>query len=958
MRLQGWATLILPMLALTLRRFIAQIDLTLTSLLGMTSAAVLIMGIPIYVDAAYNELLQAELSGPLAKQQAPFTFIIHRLGNESRPLTLSDIQDVDGYLTGPVLADALNLPQKIQVSLIKSDSFGLFAQDTADYKSLAARLANVQFGWISDLADHIDLVEGHFPTPALIEAAPIDVLITEVFALKSGIQSGEEYTAFSSTSGRPIQIPIRIVGIWRAKDPYSPFWFRHPESFNDALLVPQATFTGPIQAVTHGNLRESLWYFVVDSDEVRVSAATQLLNRILRFEQTVTTLLPDTFLTSPIDLLHRFQESARTLSFQLLIFSVPIFGLNLIFIGLTTGMSVQRRQGEIAVMRSRGATQRQVVGMAALEGALIALFAFIIALPSSLVAVRLAMASRSLLSVTTSSSTPLITLSPQALLAGLAALGCSIVIYSLLTIGAARHTIITFSWSQARQLRPPWWSRIGLDLLLLIPSTYGVYLLAQQDKNLLADATAPSRLGQNPFENPLLFLIPFLMIAGLTLLLIRVLPHILAILARLMAASQSVSLLFAVRHLARTPGRYGTPLALLTITLSLAIFLSATNQTLGEHLTSQALYQVGADLVLMPRIESEETDGGSPSTGAEDEGEMNIPEWYYVPMSDYLQIPGIEYAARVGRFPAVARQAIGVEGAVLGVDRAALASVAYWKPEFADHNLGALMNQLAQSSNAVLLPSDFMAQHALSIGDPLVVTVNLYGYATTLNLQVTGQFDLFPTWNPRWGPLFVLNLSHLFGQIGLEIPTSIWLKVGPETNLDEVRQQLTELNPHVSIRRPFLAGVAAEEAKPERQGLLGLLSVGILSAGLLATVGFFMYAIYSISRRSVELGLLRAMGLSAHQMFGYLSWELTILVAVSLVAGTRIGIFVSQLWIPYFKPGNSDYAQFLPMSVNYSWTTITTMYALFGLALILTLLLFIRIARQLRLFEVIKMGDV
>ncbi|MBV7338458.1 FtsX-like permease family protein [Chloroflexi bacterium TSY] len=946
-RAQGWAILVL-----TMRRLTAQFDLTLTSLLGMASVAILVMSIPIYVDAVYNELLQAELSGPLAREHAPFTLLFHRVGHEAWPLSWQDIQDLDGYLTGPALSTQ-NLPQQIGVRLFKSDRFGLFAQNTTDYESLAARLANVQFGWISDLAQHIDVIEGHLPEPG--EAAYIDVLVAEAIVLQTGVQVGEIYTAFSPGIGQPTQIPVRITGVWRPKDPYELFWFREPANFDDVLFVPEATFAGALQGLTGGALREALWYFVVDSATMRVSTASRLIDDIRQLEQTAITLLPNTFVTSPIDLLYRFQVSARALSIQLFIFSIPIFGLNLVFIGLITGMSIQRRQGEIAVMRSRGATRRQVVGMASLEGLVLAICALVLALPGSLVAARLAMQSHSFLDIRLADTVPLIALNQQALWAGAAALACGIITYTVMTIDAARHTIVTFGWDRARQMRAPLWMRAGLDLLLLIPAAYGVYLLEQQGSLLAPES---SSVTQNPFENPLLFLVPFLMVTALTLLLIRLLPPILAILARLVAASSSISLLFAIRHLARTSGHYATPMALLTITLSLAVFLSATTQTFGEHLTVQVLYQAGADLVLLPEIDTGESEDDLGPTSTVDDSIAKVPDWYYVPMNDYLKVPGIEQISRIGRFPAMARQTHNAEGTLLGVDRIALAHVAFWKSDFADRSLGALMNELAQSPNGVLLPSDFMEQNALSVGDPLVIVTDVYGYGATLNLQVVGRFDLFPTWNPRWGPLFVLNLPYLFEQIGLEVPTILWVKTNPAANLDVIQRQLGELNPYISIRRPFFANISAEREQPERQGLLGLLSVGIVFSALLATVGFLMYVIYSISRRSVELGILRSIGLSAWQLIGYLSWELVILVAISLAVGTRLGILVSQLWIPYFKIGNSDYAQLLPISVHYSWTTIVLMYILFGFALIANLAILARLAHRLRLFEIVKMGDI
>jgi hypothetical protein len=72
---QGWSILLF-----TLKRMATQIDLTLAAILGMTSAAILMISIPLYVDAVYNRLLRAEMSGPLSGNRPALSFLFHALG--------------------------------------------------------------------------------------------------------------------------------------------------------------------------------------------------------------------------------------------------------------------------------------------------------------------------------------------------------------------------------------------------------------------------------------------------------------------------------------------------------------------------------------------------------------------------------------------------------------------------------------------------------------------------------------------------------------------------------------------------------------------------------------------------------------------------------------------------------------------------------------------------------------
>lgn len=935
---------------LAVQRISAQRGLTLAGILGMCSAAILVMSIPIYVNAVFTELLQAELSAPLAGERPPFTFVFHRIGNETWPLTWPDVQTADDFLADPTAVN-LGLPETTRTRFFKTGRFGLFAPDTVNYASLSARLANVQLGTISDLETHIELVEGRFPLPT--NTAPFEVIISQAFAARTGIHPGEGYTAFAGEYRQPVQIPVQIVGVWQATDPEELFWFRDISSFDEVLILSPESFIGPLQSATGGSLSEVLWYYVLDATNVDVDSAPAVADRIRRIRNQVSTLLPNIFLTSPLELLTRFQTESQTLTVQLFAFLIPILALNILFIGLVTGMSVRARQGEIAVLRSRGASRFQIVGLGIVDSLVIAGCSLLLAVPGSLAAAHLATRIPSFLEFSGTTALP-ISLNATAIWAGIAILGLAILLQSLPVIVVSGHTVITLSRQLARQTEPPWWQWMGLDFLLLIPAGYGTYLMIRQGQVLPTGANSSL---PNPFDNPLLLLIPALVSVALTLIVIRALPIVLTGLSRLAALSANVSFLFAVRHLARTPGLYTTPLALLGVTLSLSVFLSATAQTLEVNLIEQALYQAGADIVLFPAVESTTPESDGDSSGIVAGSTGSIPDWFYVPLSDYRQLSGMQQAARVGRFTASVRRTVDSRGILMGVDRSAFAQVAFWKTEFASMSLGELMNQLADAPNSVLLPSDFMQRNAFTVGDSVVVTAQVYGYNLVLNLKVAGNFDRFPTWNPRWGPLFVVNLPDLFEQIGMEVPTAIWFDVAPGVDTGTIRTELGRLNPYGGIQTPFLAGVEKEAERPERRGLMGILTVGFLTAILLASLGFALNVTYSIQRRSVELGILRSIGLTAGQIAGYLAWELSILVLLGVVGGIWLGMLVSNLWIPFFRVGNNDYAQLLPISVQFAWPAIHTIYGLFTVVFIATLLMLISLSRRLRLFEIVKMGE-
>ncbi|MCD6289428.1 MAG: FtsX-like permease family protein [Anaerolineae bacterium] len=962
------------------KRLFSQRGLALATTLGLITAVALTMSVPLYADAVYYRILRKELSGKTPGEggnvtRPPFAFMFRYLGAWHGPLQWEDIQKADQYLSGPA-AKELGLPLKMMVRHFKTNNFRLFPEEDIAYADTKQPLAWVSFGFISDLQDHIKVIEGNFPKVAEpTQDSTVEVLVSEHRAMELGLQVGETYIAFdrrATKKGRSIQIPVRIAGVWEPRDPKDEYWFYNPAAMKDLLLVPESTFVGRLSPYLDDEVYLALWYLVMDGSNVHSSDVGRLLVNITAVRQKVSSLLPDTSLDiSPVDELERYRRSAALLTILLYAFSVPIIGLILAFVGLVVGLAVGRQRGEIAMLRSRGATMMQVVGIAALEASLLGALALVAGSPVGEVIAHIIGRARSFLNFTAQSNLR-VGVTAASLRFGVIAIGLALVAQIVPTIGAARHTIVTYKQERARQLRPPWWQRAWLDILLLIPAAYGAYLLRQQGSIALPTGGV---VGNDPFQNPLLFLVPALGIFALTLLFLRFLPAVMAGIGWIASHTGSVGVLLASRQLSRTPGFYTAPLILLILTLSLSAFTASLAQTLDNHLYDQMYYKVGADMNLAELGESSETSGGggfgaigggpsgeesnantggTGSSTTEEEG----PRWFFLPVTEHLKVPGIEAATRVGRYKASTELSGKTQtGVFIGVDRVDFPKVAFWRWDFAPATLGALMNALAVAPDGVLVPRDLMIEHALNVGDTIRVTVDTYGQRRAIDMKIVGYFDMFPTWYPDDGPLFVGNLDYLFEQVGGQFPYDVWVKTAPNVDYEKIVAGVRDLNLRVLDWDAALLDVAKEQERPERQGLFGLLSVGFGAAALLTVLGFLLYALFSFRRRFIELGILRAIGLSSAQMTVFLAWELAFLILTGLVAGTLLGAWMSELFIPYLQVGTGPSARIPPFLVEIAWPAILRIYALFGLLFLVALGVLAVLLLRMKIFQAIKLGE-
>jgi len=946
------------------KRVTSQPWLVFATMLGLVASIGLMMSIPVYADAVYHRIFLRNLVPEDAPEDVapPLTFLFRYDGSIYGSKEWSEIAPVDEYLTQRA-PGALGLPEKLVVRYATTDPFGIYADAESAFDNMVSPLVWSGFSFISDLVDHVDVVEGHFPNPvAAGNGDAVEVMIHEFLAGEIGIQVDETYVAYlkvRSDEGfvRDVQMPVRIVGVWKETDAYDPYWFFRPRAFTERLMLPEESFVNYIGAVVDDEVYTAVWYLVMDGTTISHTDASPLIRRTLSVEQRAAGILPNTSLSqSPVDALVDYRRSANLLTVQLYAFSVPILGLLLAFIMLTASLATERRRNEVAVLRSRGAMSAQMLGMAALESLLLGLVSLAAGAPVGMGVAGLIGQARSFLDFSAGLEMLDVRVTPDTLRFGVVAVIVGVVAQIAPTFGAAKHTVVSYKRERARMLKKPWWQRAWLDVGLLIPAVYGGYLLRNQG----TVATLDAGWGASPFENPLLFLVPALAIFALTLFFLRFLPLVMSAVAWIAGKTRAVGFLMAARHLARSPSFYNTPLILLVLTLSLSAFTASLAHTLDQHLFDKSFYQGGAALRFLDRGEGQDNTLSAAFTGSgqggSSEDEDTGPQWLFLPVTEYLSAPGVEDVMRVARYNAVANVSSGrQEGSFLGVEREAFARISYWRSDFAQESLGALMNGLAMHPNGVLVTEDFLAQNYLTVGDTLQLDTTTYGTRTTMDMMVVGAITYFPTWYPSEGPIFVGNLDYLFLSAGQQYPYAVWMNLAPTADehhlIDEDLQLFT-----YDWNAPRL-DISTEQELPERQGLFGLLSVGFAAAAVLTVIGFLLYALFSFQRRFIEFGVLRAVGLSSNQMSSFLGWELALLILMGGLLGTLLGGGISSFFIPYLQLGGDEVSQIPPYVVDIAWGEIFRVYVLFGVLFVVALVALIVMLRRMKIFEAVKLGE-
>jgi putative ABC transport system permease protein len=968
---------------IAIKRMVRNWGLTLCLIAGVAVTVAIAVGIPMYSSTVNARMLAEELQ---AAGRPPLSFMFWYLGSSAGPIEWETLAPLDAYMSGRLPA-TVGLTERLQVRYMSTDILRLYPAGDSPYEEQNQLLDYKSVGFVSGLERHIDVLEGRFPLapgeaggavaagtgPAT--PAPIEVLATLRQAEKIGLQVGEQYVLVyekkdsRTGSTTKVQLPVRIAGIWKAKDAADPYWFYDPASFDDTFLVSESAYAQTVLPLLNHDTYNVVWYFILDGSKIKVEDISSLLSnvrylktRIASYSSSVTDAL------SPEEALRKYQHAAYNLVILLYVFSIPVMGLVLYFIMLISRMIVQRQGNEIALLRSRGSSSTQIVTIYLLENLLLGVIGAALGLLVGRLLAQLMGSTTSFLKF--SFRQPVrVRESWQVLVFGLASAVLAVLAILAPAFSASRYTIITYKQERARSLRRPAWQRYFLDLFLLLPLGYGYYALWRRGTIALVEGSIVSG---DPFSNPILFLVPTLFVLAAALLFLRLFPRLMAWAARLCEGLRGASLLLAMRSLARVSGQYAGPLLLLLLTTGLASFTASMARTLDRHIVQRAYYQTGGDFVLMERGELVGEEGGpagapgaAVAARAEEQApfgsgeEEEPPHWEFVPAFEYAEIPGVHRVLRVGNYKAEARwsESSG-QGHLMAVDPQEFEGVSSFRADYAPYPLSALTRLLSRQQSALVVDRKFFQRNSLRLGDRVKLSVYMLGEYHEIEFIVAGLLDYFPTAYPEEGPIFLANLEYLFAQAGGMYEYAIWLDSDPGLTEPLLQQRLYDRRLPASIYGDARQLILKEQQRPERQGFYGLLSVGFAGSALLTALSFLIYSFLSFQRRSIELGVLRAIGLSVRQMIGFLIGEQLSLVLMGAAMGTALGVAASYLFVPFLQVGSGKHPQTPPFVVCIAWLDVAWMLLLVLAMLAGVIAILIWLLMHLKIFQAVKLEEV
>ncbi len=893
--------------------------------LGFIAAVVMVCSVPLLSQVALTAGLRDVLTtsaddSQIALTTSPGLLSTQAIANDKQQLNAALRAQMGSYLTQETY---FHLETN---SIIDAPPSGIDSQLT---------LTGADF---PQAAPHIHLLQGRLPASS---SSQIEIVITNTTATDLGIHVGSIITVtwshLTADNASPnvlgpifdITTPIQVVGIMSPSD--DDFW--HGRTFqpdhsgykaimsNDSFLnvMTQAAAAHGGTAISADNLRSSLasltWYFPLQTSIITINNLNQLI-ALLGSAQTqiarqfITYPLAYTQLNGPMFASPNVPSSLQRYQSRIVVIVIPVFmlaalalALILFFVSLMASMLIDQQTPIIALLRSRGASQRQVFGSFVVQSLGLGLGALVIGpLLALLVALLIG---HFTLAAGDQNALNLITASPlqAALSVGwLALLVVGVVVLTLLFSiwSAARRDVLAIRRESARATRRPLWQLLQLDLVAAVIALAAFGASAYVNASGALDATSNQTIAL-----PLALLGPIFLLIAATLLFLRLFQRLLRVLAGRAARRPGAPPMLALAQMSRAPQPALRVILLFALAAAFAIFSLTFAASEQQQILNVAAQQTGADF-----------SGDLPTLATTTPG---VAQWE----NSYRQIAGVLDASagyEIETVTAGDQTAIPLD--LEAVDTRTFAQAAAWSSQDSSQPLAALLAQIEQSQAAQgahpAVPAivDAVTWNALRLAPGARFSIAMPNLPAGVPIQAVVEVQHIPTVNDSLETsgadsyttpggiivdynTFASLTDHLLGNPQAVPANYIWLHTSSApAALAQVRQALTGSALQLVPLNDRRALIAQMERDPFYVVMKGILLLGVVTTLLLALIAALVASWLNARSRLANFAVLRALGGAPRQIASVFVWEQGIIFSVSGVLGALFGALLALTGTP------------------------------------------------------------
>ncbi len=377
------------------RRLVDDWKLLLSIFVGIMVATALVAGAPVYLQALERQSLNTAIDRASDQFIDLFTFAPHI------PLSDGGLDGTDQALAQAVdrhIADIYEGRERyLRTTAYLVELPGRPSLDAGQ------RVSRGYFQVLASLEDHVTLQEGSMATDEVAAGTrgpEFEAIVGDSAARLFGLSAGDVLTLTPSLAN-PTRMTVTIAGIVEETDPSEVYWQRHttaladPEPLTDdpelgvdvdpdepplGLFVTRRALIDGVGQAYPRSLVTSTWYVFLDKEKLKAWSASEASDRIAALDAEITERMQGSVVLTGIKSLVRTFERRSFFSSVPLLLLLAIMVLTVLYyMSMMVSYLVQSREGDVALLRSRGVGTLQLLRLYATEGLVLAATAALVA---------------------------------------------------------------------------------------------------------------------------------------------------------------------------------------------------------------------------------------------------------------------------------------------------------------------------------------------------------------------------------------------------------------------------------------------------------------------------------------------------------------------------------------------------------------------------------------------------
>lgn len=793
---------------------------------------------------------------------------------------------------------------------------------------------------MTDLQEHITITKGRmYCEGGIAEDGAYEVIIAEPAIKSLGVVYGNEYDVTAVDTGKD-RIKIRIVGVYEQLSDNDTYWSETMSPYINAVLTDFDCFKnsmlpGGTVALSNIFVRYALDYQTIDMNSIS-SIVASLDDDFAAYDEAGYE-----FEMPMYDTLVSYQERAAKLTQILWVLQIPVMVMLAFYLFMVSQLNVEQEKNEIAVFKSRGASSGQIFGIYAMEAGALGLITLIAAPFIGLFLCQFLGVSNGFLEFVNRTGIAA-KVTGTAVLYALLAVVIFFVTTMIPIIPASKLTIVQYKQSKTRVVKMSLWEKLFVDVILIAAAV--VFLIIYTDRL----NSGSSDYVTNGEIDPLIFVFATAFVMGMGLLFIRLYPYLLRLIYTLFKPFWTPSQYMAITTVARSQGGKERFLMLfLVITFSFGLFSANTARAINNNKEDRIYYSNGADITLSEYWTETSSTEDSVTTTVYTERDF----------SRYEELAGVEQATKVlknkkARFTLDGKTTDEVM--LMGIQPDRFAQVAWFRNDLLPVHWYNYCNALTDYKSGVLVSRALADDYEIVLGDEVAVR---WGGNDTVSATVLAVVDYWPGINPNETPNFVvMNYNYCYTETQLE-PYEVWLKLADGATSEELYADITAKKMPVEWLVDSSQLLIAEKNEPQLQGMNGALTLGFIIIMIMTIIGFLIYWILSIKSRTLQFGILRAMGVTFREIIGIIGYEQILVSGVSIAIAFVIGGMASDLFVPLFQMMYDVVDQIPPFFVSAAGSDYVKIYAIIVLMLGGGFAILGHIIKKININKALKLGE-